>query len=251
MVSKVGLKVRRRNGCFDWSCAGKHFSLISAAMDTELMTLKEVAQYLQLAEPAISCMARDGELAAQKFGNAWRFSRTAVEVWKAAQPVVAAGLPEPLTVAGAMSTEHMNLAVKGADKDAVLHELVGMVIERGNKRHAELFFQALKSREDLCSTCVNDGIAIPHARNALVGLVDKPLLAYGRHVAGIDFGAMDGQPVRHFFLLCAPNVREHLQLLSRLSRILHKANFRKRLEAVSVPADIIAFVRDAEKSPST
>ena len=159
MVSKVGLKVRRRNGCFDWSCAGKHFSLISAAMDTELMTLKEVAQYLQLAEPAISCMARDGELAAQKFGNAWRFSRTAVEVWKAAQPVVAAGLPEPLTVAGAMSTEHMNLAVKGADKDAVLHELVGMVIERGNKRHAELFFQALKSREDLCSTCVNDGIA--------------------------------------------------------------------------------------------
>ena len=62
----------------------------------ELMTLKEVAQYLQLAEPAISRMARDGELAAQKFGNAWRFSRTAVEVWKAAQPVVAAGLPEPL-----------------------------------------------------------------------------------------------------------------------------------------------------------
>ena len=219
------------------------------------MTLKEVALYLRLAEPTIARMARDGELAAQKVGNAWRFSRTVVDAWKAAQPATeqrlpmeATGLPEPLTVASAMSVDHMNLALQGVDKDAVLHELVGMVIEAGNARHAELFFQALKAREDLCSTCVNEGIAIPHARNALVGLVNKPLLAYGRHVAGVDFGAMDGQPVRHFFLLCAPNVREHLQLLARLSRILHKADFRKRLESLDLPADVIALVRDVEQS---
>ena len=219
------------------------------------MTLKEVAQYLRLAEATVARMARDGELAAQKFGNGWRFSRTAVDAWKAAQPaneqrlpVEATGLVEPVTVAGAMSVDHMNLALQGADKDAVLHELVGMVIEAGNERHAELFYQALKAREDLCSTCVNEGIAIPHARNALVGLVNKPLLAYGRHVAGVDFGAMDGQPVQHFFLLCSPNVREHLQLLARLSRILHKADFRKRLEALDLPVDVIALVRDAEQS---
>ena len=219
------------------------------------MTLKEVALELRLAEPTVARMARDGELAAQKFGNSWRFSRTAVEVWKAEKPaserrlpMEATGLPEPLTVAGAMSADHMNLVLQGANKDAVLRELVGMVIAPGNDRHAEFFFQALKAREDLCSTCVNEGIAIPHARNALVGLVNKPLLAYGRHSAGVDFGAMDGQPVRHFFLLCSPNVREHLQLLARLSRILHKVEFRNRLEAVDLPADIIALVRDAEQA---
>ena len=81
-----------------------------------------------------------------------------------------------------------------------------------------------------------------------MGLVNKPLLAYGRHSAGVDFGAMDGQPVRHFFLLCSPNVREHLQLLARLSRILHKVEFRNRLEAVDLPAEIIALVRDAEQA---
>ncbi|MEI8314734.1 MAG: PTS sugar transporter subunit IIA [Verrucomicrobiota bacterium] len=221
------------------------------------MTLKEVAQYLRLAETTIARMARDGEVPAQKFGNGWQFSRTAVDAWKATRsvseqrlPVEATGLSEPLTVAGAMSADHTNLALQGADKDAVLRELVGMVIDPGNERHAELFFQALKAREDLCSTCVNDGIAIPHARNALVGLVNKPLLAYGRHVAGVDFGAMDGQPVRHFFLLCSPNVREHLQLLARLSRVLHKADFRKRLETVDLPADVIALVRDAEQANS-
>jgi len=222
-------------------------------METEFMTLKEVALHLRLAETTIARMARDGELAAQKFGDNWQFSRTAVDAWMAAQPaleqrlpVEATGLPEPLTVAGSMSADHMNLALQGPTKDAVLRELVGMVIAPGNERHTEFFFQALKAREDLCSTCVNEGIAIPHARNALVGLVNKPLLAYGRHVTGVDFGAMDGQPVRHFFLLCSPNVREHLQLLARLSRILHKSDFRNRLEAVDLPADIIAMVRDAE-----
>ena len=225
------------------------------AMEIELMTLKEVAQYLQLADTTVARMARDGELPAQKFGNGWRFSRTVVDAWKSAQPVTeqrlpveATGVPEALTVAGAMSAKQMNLALQGADKDAVLRELVAMIIEPENDRHAELFFQALKAREDLCSTCVNEGIAIPHARNALVGLVSKPLLAYGRHVAGVDFGAMDGQPVRHFFLLCAPNVREHLQLLARLSRILHKADFRKRLESVDIPADVIALIRDIEQT---
>ena len=228
-------------------------------METEFMTPKEVAQQLRLAETTVARMARDGELAAQEFGGSWRFSRATVEAWAAAQPAIeqqlpveATGLPEPLTVAGAMSVDHMNLALQGTTKDAVLRELVGMVIAPGNERHTEFFFQALKAREDLCSTCVNEGIAIPHARNALVGLVNKPLLAYGRHVAGVDFGAMDGQPVRHFFLLCSPNVREHLQLLARLSRILHKTDFRSRLEAVDLPVDIIALVRDAEQAhPAT
>ena len=221
------------------------------------MTLKEVAQYLRLAEPTIARMARDGVLVAQKVGNAWRFSLTAVEAWKAIQPasaqrlpVEATGLPELLTVASAMSVDHMNLTLQGKDKDTVLRELVDIIIERDNDRHAELFYQALKAREDLCSTCVNEGIAIPHARNALVGLVNKPLLAYGRHVAGVDFGAMDGQPVRHFFLLCSPNVREHLKLLARLSRVLHKADFRKRLEALDLPVDVIALVRDVEQATS-
>ena len=78
------------------------------------MTLQEVAWYLRLAEATVARMARDGELPAQKFGHNWRFSHTAVDAWKAAQPAgarrlpeEATGLPEPLTVAGAMSADHM------------------------------------------------------------------------------------------------------------------------------------------------
>ncbi|MCG3147634.1 MAG: hypothetical protein PCFJNLEI_01074 [Verrucomicrobiae bacterium] len=219
------------------------------------MNLRDVARHLRMKEKAVSRLAQDGQLPAQKLTRGWRFSRTAVDEWQSRRPTIvnelpteATGVPEVLTLAGAMEVARMNLELRGADKDAVLHELVELVIDPGQSRQAEIFFQALKAREDLCSTCVNEGVAIPHARNALVGLVDKPVLAYGRHTTGIDFGALDGKPVRHYFLLCAPTVRQHLKLLARLSRVLHGKGFREKLAATTTADDVISLIRVAEQS---
>jgi mannitol/fructose-specific phosphotransferase system IIA component (Ntr-type) len=163
-------------------------------------------------------------------------------------PPEATGIPEPLTVATALDPSRIKLQLTATDRDGVLRELVGLVIPPRDQRQAELLFEALKVREDLCSTCVNEGVAIPHSRNAIVGLVDRPVIAYGRHPKGIGFGALDGKPVQHFFLLCAPNVREHLQLLARLARLVHSAEFRAKLVAAKQPADVIAVTRDAEQA---
>ena len=138
----------------------------------------------------------------------------------------AAGSPEPLTVSKAICAARIKLNLKATDRDGILRELVPLVIDPRDERGTELLFKALKEREDMCSTCVTDGVAVPHSRNALVGLVDHPVLAYGRHRRGAAFGSLDGKPVHHFFLLCAPNVREHLQLLARLARLINKPEFR-------------------------
>jgi len=163
-------------------------------------------------------------------------------------PPEATGIPEPLTVALVLDASRIKLQLTANDRDGVLRELVGLVIPARDQRHAELLFEALKVREDLCSTCVNEGVAIPHSRNAIVGLVDHPVIAYGRHPKGIGFGALDGKTVRHFFLLCAPNVREHLQLLARLARLVHDADFRAKLIAAKQPAEVIALTRAAERA---
>ena len=163
-------------------------------------------------------------------------------------PPEATGIPEPVTVATTLSPSRIQLSLTASDRDGVLRELVSLVIPPQERRNAELLFEALKAREDLCSTCVNEGVAIPHSRNALVGLVEKPFLAYGRHPRGIQFGALDGKPVRHFFLLCAPNVREHLQLLAQLARLVHNAEFRAQLAAAKRSEDVIAVARNAEQA---
>src|SRR5690348_18201393 len=116
-------------------------------------------------------------------------------------PASATGVVEPLRVADTFTDRAINLNLQGADSDSVLRELVSLVVPPSQKRFSEKLFSALKERESLCSTCVNEGVAVPHSRSALIGLVDKPVIAYGRHVKGVNFGALDGQPVHHFFLL--------------------------------------------------
>ncbi len=165
-------------------------------------------------------------------------------------PAALTGVTEPLSVAGALHPRRINLNLAATDKDGVLRELVALIVAPQEKRPFEMLFKALKAREDLCPTCLNEGVAIPHSRNALVGLVDQPTLAYGRHRVGVDFGALDGQPVRHFFLLCAPNVRDHLQLLARLSRLVSQSAFRAKLVEAATAEQVIDLLQDAESKLS-
>ncbi|HUI08261.1 MAG TPA: PTS sugar transporter subunit IIA [Verrucomicrobiae bacterium] len=173
-------------------------------------------------------------------------TRNTIRVDEQQLPPEATGLPQPVTVANAIAPERINLDLGGADKDGVLRELCALVVDPREERLFDTFFQALKAREDLCPTCVTEGVAIPHSRNAVVGLVDSPMLAYGRHNRGIDFGALDGKPVHHFFLLCAPNVREHLQLLARLARLVSNPEFRVKIAAARQPNDVIRLINDTE-----
>jgi len=228
-------------------------------MEHPLMTLKEVAEHIRLNEKTVGRMAQRGEIPALKVARQWRFDRGAVDSWMSTRGPAAAiahqqlppegtGIPGPVTVAGALAPDRIKLDMKAADRDSALRELVDLVIDPKEQRLSGMLFDALKAREDLCPTCVSEGVAIPHSRNALVGLVDCPVLAYGRHQTGIDFGALDGVPVRHFFLLCAPNVREHLQLLSRLTRLLRKPDFIAKLAAAQQPADVLALIGENEQT---
>ncbi len=157
------------------------------------------------------------------------------------------GVTSPLLVADALKLRQISLGLVGVDRHAVLHELVTLVVPPREKRLAEKLFSALKERESMCPTCVNEGVAIPHSRNALLGVVDRPVIAYGRHKTGIDFGALDGNPVQHFFLLCAPSVRQHLPLLARLARIVNNPDVRARLNTVTTPEQVIELMSDAEQ----
>jgi mannitol/fructose-specific phosphotransferase system IIA component (Ntr-type) len=76
--------------------------------------------------------------------------------------------------------------------------------------------------------------------------VDHPLLVFGRHKEGINYGALDGIPARLFFLIVAPNVTEHLAILARLSRVLRVPKLRKGLLVADSPERVISLVREAE-----
>jgi len=141
----------------------------------------------------------------------------------------------------------IQLELTSTTREAVLEELVAHIPQlaaRPEARHKLL--QALLEREHLHSTGIGDGIALPHAREALADVVDEPVLVFGRHAGGIAYNAVDGKPVRLFFLLLAPSITQHLAMLARISRLLRNEALRKALLAAATPAEVIAHLRDAE-----
>jgi mannitol/fructose-specific phosphotransferase system IIA component (Ntr-type) len=106
--------------------------------------------------------------------------------------------------------------------------------------------RALHEREQLHSTGIGDGIALPHSRNALVGLVDQPVMVFGRHKKGIPYDAIDGIPARLFFLLIAPTVTQHLAILARLGRLFRDGKLRKNLLSADSAEKVTAQIREGE-----
>jgi mannitol/fructose-specific phosphotransferase system IIA component (Ntr-type) len=151
------------------------------------------------------------------------------------------------TVGELFSPAAINLNLDSVDRDSVLNELVNQIPQLAKQPDArKTLLRALHERELLHSTGIGDGIALPHTRNALVGLVDEPIIVFARHASGIPYGAIDGAPARLFFLLIAPTVTQHLGILARLSRILRDPKVRQNLLTAERPEKVISLIRDAE-----
>ncbi len=135
----------------------------------------------------------------------------------------------------------------GNKKDEILDELVRLIPEIADNPEAQgKLLRALKEREQLHSTSIGDGIAIPHARNALIGMVDRPVMIFGRHPAGVNFGGLDNEPTKLFFLIVSPTVTQHLAILARLSRLLRNPMLKRDLLAADKPERVLELLRQAE-----
>lgn len=146
-----------------------------------------------------------------------------------------------------ISPATIELSMRATQRDEALEELVSKIPEiKAMPEARRTLLRALQERETLCSTGIGDGIALPHSRNALVGLVEKPVIVFGRSAQGIAFGSVDGVPARLFFLLVAPTVSQHLQVLARLSRLLRDLAVRQSLLTAERPERVQTILRDAE-----
>lgn len=155
--------------------------------------------------------------------------------------------PNSMALGDLLGPATINLNLTSADRESVLSELVNQIPELASQPEArQTLLRALHEREQLHSTGIGDGIALPHARNALVGLVDRPIIVFGRHAEGIPYGAIDAVPARLFFLLIAPTVTQHLAILARLSRVLRDPKLRRNLLAADKPEKVVTLIRDAE-----
>lgn len=136
----------------------------------------------------------------------------------------------------------VDLHLEGETKDDILKELIALL---GLDEKSEgILFKMLKRRENLGSTGIGRGIAIPHCRSLVVS---RLRVAYGRKPEGVDFKAIDGQPVHNFFLIVAPPLEvsnQYLPVLGKIAQFAKDPDVPKRLETMSEPAEFLALIEE-------
>ncbi len=135
--------------------------------------------------------------------------------------------------------------LKSLDKTQVISELASKISKHLSPIKAEEIALVLLNRENLGSTGIQDGIAIPHGK---VKGLEKVLVACGRSQKGINFDSPDQKPTHLFFVLLAPeqSAAMHLKILARLSRLLKDEHFRRRLMTAKEANDIYKMIIDED-----
>jgi mannitol/fructose-specific phosphotransferase system IIA component (Ntr-type) len=141
--------------------------------------------------------------------------------------------------------EAVSLNLASENKDDLLKELVSLM--RLDEKAEAILFKTLKRRENLGSTGIGKGIAIPHCRSLVV---NRLRLAYGRKPQGIDFKAIDGAPVYNFFLIVAPPLEvsnQYLPVLGKIAQFAKDPEVPERLQEISSPTEFMRLLE--EKGP--
>jgi mannitol/fructose-specific phosphotransferase system IIA component (Ntr-type) len=146
-----------------------------------------------------------------------------------------------------LSPERIKIPLVSSTKDEILSELVEVVGRNANVRDLAEVLRAVREREEVLSTGIGSGVAIPHGKSGGIG---ELALVAGVRPTGVDFEALDGKPVTLFFLLVGPDsaAGQHVKALSRISRLLRRDSFRVRLMEASSADEFYAIIAEAEST---
>jgi mannitol/fructose-specific phosphotransferase system IIA component (Ntr-type) len=140
------------------------------------------------------------------------------------------------------SEDAVKLELEGTTKDEVLKELISLL--KLDEKAEGMLFKMLKRRENLGSTGIGRGIAIPHCRSLVV---NRLRVAFGRKATGLDFKAIDDKPVHFMFLIVAPPLEvsnQYLPVLGKIAQFSKEPDVPGRLMTLPTPADFMALLEE-------
>ena len=150
-----------------------------------------------------------------------------------------------MRIADLLKKESIDLQAQAADKAGAIDHLVGLMEKGGHLNDAAAYKACVLKREEEGSTGIGEGIAIPHAKTDAVA---TPGLASMIVRQGVDYESLDDEPAYLFFMIAAPagGANIHLEVLSRLSRMLMDDDFREKLMQASSADEYLQIITDAE-----
>jgi PTS system nitrogen regulatory IIA component len=220
------------------------------------LNVLEIAKRLDLNLETLKRWIRQGRIPINIRGEIGVFNEQALIKWAEKQRLsykvsdidnAGASTSADLVLLSAMKQGGVYSGIKGSKKDDIIKSAVNLVPDIDEAIANELYEQLIE-RENLSSTGIGKGVAIPHPRNPLAKGLDEPMILTCFLENSVDFNAIDGLPVFVAFLLLSPGVEYHLNLLSRLSFCLRDNSFIDFLKQVPDPEAFFTKIEIMEKN---
>ncbi|MFQ6114611.1 MAG: PTS sugar transporter subunit IIA [bacterium] len=145
-----------------------------------------------------------------------------------------------------LTEDRVRIPLENTEKEKIIQEMVELIDKSNKLRNKSQILKAVLDREAVMSTGVGDEVAIPHGK---ADGVEDIVAALGITKEPVDFKSLDDRPVRLVWLLVGPHDKTgpHLKALSRISRLMHKKEFRERLMRTRTPKEMIDAITSEEE----
>jgi fructose-specific phosphotransferase system IIA component len=148
-----------------------------------------------------------------------------------------------------ISASAIKAGLDSTEKQGVIHEMVDCLIasKQLKAEHRESIIEAILKREELGSTGIGRGIAVPHTKHPSVS---SPVGAVGISSKGVEFQSLDGEHVQLFFMLISPpnQPTEHLRALENISKQLQDDTFCRFLKQSKTSEDVLQILEEADNN---
>jgi PTS system nitrogen regulatory IIA component len=231
-------------------------------MSREFMTIDELMSQLGRERREVERMVSRGRIPGRRVSGEWRFNRNEITQWleteirvfddqdlaRVEQTQQSIDLDPRSPISQLISPETVQVPLDAGTKPSTLQALVEVAGRTWQIMEPAAVLEAVKQRENVMSTGFDNGIAIPHPRNPLPDALSDSVVAFGRTVSGIPFGAPKRALTDMFFLVLARDSKTHLQILARLGRLMQLPDFVNNLRVAETSADAydLICVADAD-----
>ena len=205
-------------------------------MSRDFYTLDELIHRLGRDRRQIEKLVNRGVIPGRRIGGEWRFNEIEITHWleqelrgfddvglaQLEQSQQSSELNQKSPISALLSVETCEVPLDAGTRPAVLQALIEVAGRTWHVWDPASILKAVKEREDVMSTGFENGVAIPHPRNPLPDALGQSVIAFGRTLSGIPYGAPGRALTDLFFLVLARDAATHLQILARLGRILQR-----------------------------
>jgi len=152
-----------------------------------------------------------------------------------------------MKVSDILTEANIDINMPARDKTDAINKMIDLANNSGNVLDLEKIRNCVFDREKLVSTGVGKGFAIPHGKSDEIKDIVAAFATIGEP---IDFDSIDGEKVKYIFLLVGKDsmLNTHIKLLSRISRLMNKDDFREKLSAAKSKAEILKLFKDEEQN---